>query len=73
MAGFSICSRQAALFFGSDHGGERGALLYGLIGTCRLNVIDPERYLHHILNVIADWPVSQVGELLPWRVTLPTE
>ncbi|HHQ6628236.1 TPA: hypothetical protein ACSTL5_004800, partial [Serratia fonticola] len=29
--------------------------------------------LHHILNVIADWPVSRVGELLPWRVTLPTE
>ncbi|KIG30652.1 transposase, partial [Escherichia coli] len=25
------------MFFGSDHGGERGALLYGLIGTCRLN------------------------------------
>ncbi|MDL8178360.1 hypothetical protein QS805_26255, partial [Escherichia coli] len=30
------------MFFGSDHGGERGALLYGLIGTCRLNGIDPE-------------------------------
>lgn len=63
--------RKNFLFFGSDHGGERGALLYGLIGTCRLNGIDPERYLHHILNVIADWPVSLVGELLPWRVTLP--
>lgn len=65
--------RENFLFFGSDHGGERGALLYGLIGTCRLNGIDPERYLHHILNVIADWPVNRVGELLPWRVTLPTE
>ncbi|HHQ6628478.1 TPA: IS66 family transposase, partial [Serratia fonticola] len=28
--------RKNFLFFGSDHGGERGALLYGLIGTCRL-------------------------------------
>ncbi|MCW2483439.1 IS66 family transposase, partial [Candidatus Symbiopectobacterium sp. NZEC135] len=37
--------RKNWLFFGSDHGGERGALLYGLIGTCRLNSIDPERYL----------------------------
>nr|WP_270034521.1 hypothetical protein [Klebsiella pneumoniae] len=26
-----------------------------------------------MLNVIADWPVNQVRELLPWRVTLPTE
>ncbi|NGI96337.1 transposase domain-containing protein, partial [Escherichia coli] len=40
------------MFFGSDHGGERGALLYGLIGTCRLNGIDPEAYLRHILSVL---------------------
>ncbi|VGG59970.1 transposase [Klebsiella quasipneumoniae] len=65
--------RKQFLFFGSDHGGERGALLYSLIGTCKLNSVDPERYLRHILNVIADWSVSQVSELLPWRVTLPTE
>ena len=65
--------RKNFLFFGSDHGGERGALLYGLIGTCRLNGVDPERYLQHVLNVIADWPVNRVGDLLPWRVTLPTE
>ncbi len=26
-------------------GGERSALLYGLIGTCLLNDIDPEAYL----------------------------
>jgi transposase len=28
--------RKNYLFFGSDHGGERGALLYSLIGTCKL-------------------------------------
>ncbi|EPE5913475.1 hypothetical protein ACM2VJ_25130, partial [Escherichia coli] len=21
----------------------------------------------------ADWPINRVGELLPWRVALPTE
>ncbi|EJQ4184950.1 transposase domain-containing protein, partial [Escherichia coli] len=42
------------MFFGSDHGGERGALLYGLIGTCRLNGIDPEAYLRHILSVLPE-------------------
>ncbi|KFK96602.1 hypothetical protein IV04_04165 [Serratia sp. Ag1] len=35
--------------------------------------IDPEHYLRHVLNVIADWPINQVSELLPWRITLPTE
>ncbi|MCL9339051.1 transposase, partial [Salmonella enterica subsp. enterica serovar Enteritidis] len=63
--------RKNWLFFGSDHGGERGASLYSLIGTCKLNGVDPERYLHHVLDVIADWPVNRVGALLPWRVTLP--
>ncbi|MCZ5970905.1 transposase domain-containing protein, partial [Escherichia coli] len=45
------------LFFGSGHGGERGALLYSLIGTCKLNDVDQESYLRHVLGVIADWPV----------------
>ncbi len=65
--------RKNFLFFGSDHGGERGALLYSLIGTCKLNGVDPESYLRHVLDVIADWPVNRVSELLPWRITLPTE
>ncbi|EMX02138.1 putative transposase [Escherichia coli P0304777.1] len=56
--------------FGSDHGGERGALLYGLIGTCRLNGIDPEAYLRHILSVLPEWPSNRVDELLPWNVVL---
>ncbi|EFN8901188.1 transposase domain-containing protein, partial [Escherichia coli] len=35
-------------------GGERSALLYGLIGTCLLNDIDPEAYLRHILSVLPE-------------------
>lgn len=50
--------RKNFLFFGSDHDGERGVLLYSLICTCKLNGVDPERYLQHVLDVIADWPVN---------------
>lgn len=58
------------LLFGSDHGDERGALLYSLIGTCKLNEVDPERYLHHVLDVKTDWPANRVSELLPSRVAV---
>ncbi|EKT6184928.1 TPA: transposase, partial [Escherichia coli] len=67
----AVClGKKNYVFFGSDHGGERGALLYGLIGTCRLNGIDPEAYLRHILSVLPEWPSNCVDELLPWNVVL---
>lgn len=58
------------VFFGSDHGGEHSALLYGLLGTCRLNGLDPEAYLRHILSILPEWPSNRVDELLPWNVVL---
>lgn len=67
----TVClGKKNYIFFGSDHGGERGALLYGLIGTCRLNGIDPEAYLRYILSVLPEWPSNKVAELLPWNVDL---
>lgn len=68
----AVClGKKNYIFFGSDHGGERGARLYGLIGTCKLNGIDPEAYLRHILSVLPEWPCNKVAELLPWNVDLP--
>lgn len=43
---------------------------YGLVGTCRLNGIEPETYLRHILSVLSEWPSNKVAELLPWNVVL---
>ncbi len=65
--------RKNVLFFGSDHGGKRGTLLYSLIGTSKLNDVAPESCLRHVPSVIADWPVYRVSELLPWRIALPVE
>ncbi len=48
-------------------------MLYSLIGTCKLNGIDPKAYLRHILSVLADWPINRVAELLPWNVDLTAE
>ncbi|MGC6031482.1 IS66 family transposase [Enterobacter kobei] len=67
----TVClGKKNYLFFGSDHGGERGAQLYGLLGTCKLNGIDPEAYLRYILSVLPEWPSNKVAELLPWNVDL---
>ena len=62
--------RRNYLFAGSDNGGQRAAILYSLIGTARLNGLDPEAYLRHVLSRIADHPINRIEELLPWRVDL---
>ena len=54
------------MFGGSDAGGERAAAIYSLIGTTKLNDIDPEAYLRYVLERIADHPINRVDELLPW-------
>jgi transposase len=60
--------RKNYLFAGSDRGGERAAAMYSLIGSAKLNGIDPEAYLSHVLARIADHPVRRIDELLPWNV-----
>jgi transposase len=62
--------RKNYLFCGSDAGGERAAAIYSLIGTAKLNGLDPEAYLRYVIERIADHPISRVEELLPWRVDL---
>ena len=59
--------RKAWLFAGSDRGGERAAAIYTLIGTAKLNDIDPQAWLADVLGRINDHPASRLDELLPWN------
>jgi hypothetical protein len=62
--------RKNYLFAGSDLGGERAAAIYSLIGSAKLNGIDPEAYLRNVLARIADHPIKRIDELLPWNISL---
>ena len=59
--------RKSWLFCGSDRGGARAAVMYTLIGTAKLNDVDPQAWLADVLDRIADMPQTRLPELLPWH------
>ena len=60
--------RKNYLHVGSDAGGHTAAVMYTVLGTAKLNGINPQRYLRHVLERIADHPSNRIDELLPWAV-----
>jgi len=65
--------RKNYLFCGSDAGGERAAAMYSLIGTAKLYDLDPEAYLRHVIERIAEHPINRIEELLPWHLASTPE
>jgi hypothetical protein len=63
--------RKNFLFCGSDAGGDRAAAIYSLLGTAKLNGLDPELYLRRVFEQIADHPINRIQELLPWNFAAP--
>lgn len=61
--------RKNSMFAGNEHGGQRVALFYSLIESCRLNNIDPFAYLCDVYNRLHDCPANQLINLLPpyWK------
>lgn len=59
--------RKSWLFAGSERGADRAAFMYTLIGTAKLNDVDPQAWLADVLARIADTPQSQLADLLPWN------
>jgi hypothetical protein len=53
---------------GADSGGQRAASLYSLIGTAKLNGLDPAFYLRTVLKPITEHPINRISQLLPWNV-----
>ena len=68
-AGPLTLGRKNWLFCGSNAGGTCAAGIMALLESTKMNGLDPEACLRHVLGCIANHPVSRVAELLPWVVT----
>jgi transposase len=65
--------RKSWLFAGSDRGGERAAVMFTLVQTCKLNKVDPQAWLADVLARIADHKITDLAALLPWNWAAETE
>lgn len=61
--------RKNYLFAGSDRGARHAALMYSLLGTCKLHHVEPFAYLRDVISRISDHKHSTLPELLPQNWT----
>lgn len=55
------------LFAGADSGGTSGAILYTLIESAKLNGVDVQAWLAHVIANIAEHPMRRIDVFLPWN------
>jgi transposase len=61
-------TRKNALFAGSDDGAVTWARMASLIGTCKLNDVNPQAYLEYTLERILNHHMqSNIKDLMPWN------
>ena len=53
------------LFIGAAHAGERGAILYPIVESCRRRGIDPIAYLRDMLSRLPKMTMSEIPEVTP--------
>ncbi len=58
--------RKNWLFVGSERAGQRAAAIQSLLGTAKLNGLDPAAWLKDTLEKLPTWPNSRIDELLPF-------
>ena len=58
------------LFFGAADAGQRGAILYTIVESCRRRGIDPYAYLRDVLTRLPKMQMKDVGILTPeaWQM-----
>ena len=60
-------NRRNALFAGHDEGGRNWARFASLIGTCKMNGVEPYAYLRDLFTKLANGHLAQdIEALMPW-------
>jgi hypothetical protein len=59
------------LFFGSEEAGQRSAVIYTLVGNCRMHGVEPYAYLKDVLERLPRTTNQEVAGLTPlhWKRT----
>jgi transposase len=57
--------RKNYLFAGSHDAARRAAMIYSLLGTCKLKGVEPFAWLKNVFEVLPDWKFNRLEELLP--------
>jgi len=59
--------RKNYLFAGSHEGAQRAAMIYSLLGTSKMNNVEPFAYLKDVLSRIPEHKANRLEELLPYN------
>ena len=61
--------RKNFLFCGSHDAAQRTAIIYSLLGSCKMHGIDPHVWLKDVLTRLPMHPINKIKELLPhnWK------
>lgn len=62
--------RKNYLFAGSHNGAKSAAMFYSFFGTCKKHNVNPYLWLKKVLDVIPDYKVNRLEELLPQNIKL---
>ena len=57
--------RKNYLFAGSHQAAQRAAMIYSLLGSCKLKGVEPFEWLRNIFEILPDFKANRLEELLP--------
>jgi transposase len=61
----SALGKKNFLFFGHPEAGERSAVIYTLLGSCRRHGVNPFDYLRDLFTCLPSAKISQIKEFIP--------